>query len=82
MEKGYDNDMYNSSDFNQIKNKVHCFICHGEGHTMNRHKEEPKRNPRAHGVTGRNHRSGATDIIDVTHTSNMKNYFISWYVVI
>jgi hypothetical protein len=44
MEKGYDNDMYDSDDFNQIKNKVHCSICHSEGHTMNRHKEEPKRN--------------------------------------
>jgi hypothetical protein len=38
MEKGYNNDMYGSCDFDQIKNKVQMFICHGEGHTMNRHK--------------------------------------------
>jgi hypothetical protein len=82
MEKGYDNDMYGSGNFDQIKNKVHCFICHGEGHTMNRHKEGPKRNPRACGTAGRNHRSGATNIIEVTQTSNMKIYFICWYVVI
>jgi hypothetical protein len=42
--------------------KVHCSVCHSEGHTMNRHKERPKRNPRARGVMGRNRRSGATDI--------------------
>jgi hypothetical protein len=82
MEKGYDNDMYDSGDFNQIKNKVHCFVCHGEGNTMNRHKEGPKRNSRACGATGRNSRSGATDIIKVTHMSIMKNYFICSYVVI
>jgi hypothetical protein len=46
MEKGYGNDMYGSGDFDQMKNKVHCSICHGEGHTMNRHKQGPKRNPR------------------------------------
>jgi hypothetical protein len=44
MEKGYDNDMYGLSDFDEIKNTVHCFVCHGEGHTMDRHKEGPKRN--------------------------------------
>jgi hypothetical protein len=82
MEKGYGNDMYDFGDFDQIKNKVHCSIYHGEGHTMNRHKEGPKRNPTARGIVGRNRRSGATDIIEVTHTSNMKNYFICWYVVI
>jgi hypothetical protein len=31
MEKGYSNDMYGSGDFDQMKNKVHCFVCHGEG---------------------------------------------------
>jgi hypothetical protein len=67
MEKGYDNDMYGSSDFDQIKNKVHCSVCHGEGHTINRYKEGPKRNRRACGAVGRNHRSGATHIIEVTH---------------
>jgi hypothetical protein len=72
MEKVYDNDMYGSSDFDQIKNKVHCSVCHGEGHTMNKHKECPKRNQRAHGAAGRNHRSGAIDIIEVTHMSNKK----------
>jgi hypothetical protein len=30
----------------------------------------------------RNCRSGATDIIEVTHTSNIENYLIYWYVVI
>jgi hypothetical protein len=44
MEKGYDNDMYDSIDFDQIKNIVDCSVYHGEGHTMHRHKEEPKRN--------------------------------------
>jgi hypothetical protein len=39
MEKGYDNYMYGLGDFDQIKNKVRCFVCHDEGHTMNRHKE-------------------------------------------
>jgi hypothetical protein len=100
MEKGYDNDMYGSDDFNQIKNKVHysvCHgeaytmirhkewsknkvhysVCHGEGYTMIRHKEWPKRNRRACGTMGRNRRSGATDIIKVMHTSNMKiNIFV------
>jgi hypothetical protein len=38
MEKDYGNDMYGSGDFDQMKNKVHCSVCHGEGHTMNRHK--------------------------------------------
>jgi hypothetical protein len=47
MKKGYRNDMYGLSDFNQLKNKVCCSVCHSEGHTMNRHKEGPKRNPRA-----------------------------------
>jgi hypothetical protein len=75
MEKGYDNDMYDSGDFNQIKNKVHCFVCHGEGHTMNRHKQGSKRNPRACGTMGRNHRSGATAIIEVTHMSNIEKLF-------
>jgi hypothetical protein len=69
IEKGYDNDMYASGDFNQIKNKVHCFICHGEGRTMNRHKEGLKKNRRARGAVGMNHRSGAIDIIEVTHMS-------------
>jgi hypothetical protein len=82
MEKGYRNDMYGSGDFNQIKNKVRCFICHTEGHTMNRLKEGPNRNPRPRGTVVRNHRSGATDIIEVTYTSNIENYLICWYVVI
>jgi hypothetical protein len=81
MKKGYDNDMYDLGDFDQ-KNKVHYFGYHGEGNNMNRHKEGPKRNPRACGTTGRNRRSGATDIIEVTHMSIMKKYFICWYVVI
>jgi hypothetical protein len=72
MEKGYGNDMYGLGDFDQIKNKVHCSICHGEGHTMNRHKQGLKRNLRAHGTVGRNRRSGATAIIEVTHMSNIK----------
>jgi hypothetical protein len=67
MEKGYNNDMYGSGDFDQILNKVHYSICHGEGHTMNRHKQGSKRNRIACGAMGRNHRSGATDIIEVRH---------------
>jgi hypothetical protein len=77
IEKGCDNDMYSSGDFNQIKNKVYCSVCHGEGHTMNRHKEGPKRNRRARRAAGRNRRSGITNIIEVTHTSNIK---ISFFV--
>jgi hypothetical protein len=69
MEKGYGNDMYGSGDFDQIKNKVRCSVCHSECHTMNRHKEGPKRNPRAHGAVGRNCRSGTNDIIEVMHMS-------------
>jgi hypothetical protein len=42
---------------------------------MNRHKEGPKRNPRVRGAAGRNRRSGATDIIEVMHTSNIKKLF-------
>jgi hypothetical protein len=67
MEQSYNNNMYGSGDFIQIKSKVHCSICHGEHHTMDRHKGGPKRNPRMHGATGRNHRSGTTDIIEVSH---------------
>jgi ribonuclease PH len=44
MENGYNNDMYGSDDFTQIKNKVYCSVSHGEGHTMSRHKQGPKRN--------------------------------------
>jgi hypothetical protein len=58
MEKGYGNDMYDSGDFDQIKNKLRCFVCHTEGHNMNRHKEGLKRNPRPRGSVVRNHRSG------------------------
>jgi hypothetical protein len=82
MEKGYRNDMYGSGDLDQIKNKVHYSVWHTEGHTMNRHKEWPKRKPRPCGAAVRNCRSGATDIIEVTHTSNIENYLIYWYVVI
>jgi hypothetical protein len=72
MEKGYDNDMYGSDDFDQIKSKVQCFIYHGEGHTMNRHKQVPKRNPRARATVGRSRISGSTVIVEVTHTSNIE----------
>jgi hypothetical protein len=72
MDDGYKNDMYGSGDFDQIKNKVCCFVCHTEGHTMNRHKERLKRNPMPCGAAGRNRRSGATDIIEVTDTSNIE----------
>jgi hypothetical protein len=67
MEKSYGNDMYGFADFDQIKNEIHCSICHGEGHTMNRHKQGPKRNRRACGTAGRNHRLGVTDIIEIRH---------------
>jgi hypothetical protein len=75
MEKGYINDMYSSGDFDQIKNKVCCSVCHTEGHTMNRHKECPKKNPRPRGAAIRNRGWGATDIIEVTHTSNIEKIF-------
>jgi hypothetical protein len=73
MEKGYGNDMYGSSDFDQMKNKVHCSICHGEGHTMNRHKQGPKRNPRACDTVRRSRRRTPVVIVEVTHTSNIEN---------
>jgi hypothetical protein len=75
MEKCYINDMYDSGDFDQIKNKVRCSVCHIEGHTMNRHKEGSKRNPRPRGAAVRNHRLRATDIIEVMHASNIKKLF-------
>jgi hypothetical protein len=75
MKKGYDNDMYISSDFDQMKNKVNCSICHGKGHTINRHKQGSNRNPRTCGTVGRNRRSGATTIIEVTHTNNIEKIF-------
>jgi hypothetical protein len=50
-------------------------VCHTEGHTMNRHKEGPKRNPMARGAVGRNHRLGTTNIIEVMHTSNIEKLF-------
>jgi hypothetical protein len=75
MEKGYGNDMYDSGDFDQMKNKVHCSVCHGEGHTMNRHKQGPKGNPRVRATTGRSHRSGPAVIVEVTYTSNIEKLF-------
>jgi hypothetical protein len=75
MEKGYSNYMYGSGDFDQIKNKVRCYVCHAKSHTINRHKEGPKRNPRARGAVGRNRRSGPTYIIDVMHMSKIENLF-------
>jgi adenylosuccinate synthase len=42
---------------------------------MNRHKEWSNKNPRERGATGRNRRSGVTDIIEVTHTSNIEKLF-------
>jgi hypothetical protein len=82
MEKGYGNDMYGLDDFDQMKNKVHCSVCHGEGHTMNRHKQGSKRKLRVRGTTSRNRRSGATAIVEVTHMSYIEKYFICWYEVI
>jgi hypothetical protein len=67
--------MYDSGDFNQMKNNAHCSVCHGEGHTMNRHKQGPKRNPRACGAMDKNRRSEATTIIEVTHMNNIKKVF-------
>jgi hypothetical protein len=75
MEKGYGNDMYGSGDFDQMKNKVYCSVCHGEGHTMNRYKQGPKQNPRARATVGRSHRSGPTVIVEVTYTSNIEKIF-------
>jgi hypothetical protein len=75
MEKGYGNDMYGSGDFDQMKNKVYCSIYHSEGRTMNRHKQGPKRNPRASATAGRSRRSGPTVIVEVTHMSTIKKIF-------
>jgi hypothetical protein len=67
--------MYGSGDFDQIKNKVRCSVCYNEGHTMNRYKVGPKRNPKARGAAGRNRRSGEIDIIEVTHMSIIEKLF-------
>jgi hypothetical protein len=82
MEKGYGNDMYGSGDFDQMKNKVHCSIYHSEGCTMNRHKQGPKRNPRASATAGRSRRSGPTVIVEVTHMSTIKKIFLCCYVLL
>jgi DnaJ-class molecular chaperone len=81
MEKGYGSDMYGSSNFDQMKNKVHCSVCHGEGHTMNRHKQWPKQNPRACAAAGRSHRSRPTVIVEVTHMSNIEKiiFYVAMY---
>jgi hypothetical protein len=81
MEKGYGNDMYGSGDFDQIKNKVHCSVCNGEGHTINRHKQGPKRNPRARATAGRSRKSGPAVIVEVTHTSNIEKiiFYVAMY---
>jgi hypothetical protein len=81
MEKGYGNDMYGSDDFDQMKNKVHCSICHGEGHTMNRHKQGLKRNRRARAAVGRSHRLGPAIIVEVTHTHNIEKiiFYVAMY---
>jgi hypothetical protein len=55
-DKGYNNDMYGFGDFNQTKTKVHCSVYHGEGHTMERHKEGPKRKTRNSGAKNTGHR--------------------------
>jgi hypothetical protein len=78
MEKGYSNDIYGSGDFDQMKNKVHCSICHGEGHTMNRHKQGPKQNLRVCAAVGRSSRSGPAVIVEVTHTSNIEHRSGPW----
>jgi hypothetical protein len=76
MEKGYSNDMYGSGDFDQMKNKVYCSIYHGEGHTMNRHKQGLKRNPRKHATAGRSRRLRPSVIVEATmHTSNIEKIF-------
>jgi hypothetical protein len=72
MEKGYGNDMYGSGDFDQMKNKVHYSICHGEDHIMNRHKQGPKWNPRARATAERSRRRTPAIIVEVTHTSNIE----------
>jgi hypothetical protein len=82
IEKGYDDDTYDSGDIDQMKNKVHYSVYHGEGQTMNRYKQVPKRNPRTCDTVGRNRRSGATAIIEVTHMNNIKKYFICWCILI
>jgi hypothetical protein len=80
IKKGYNNDMYNFHHFDQVKNEVHCSICHGEGHTMDRHKEWPKRNRRSRGVAGR--RSATTNIIEVSHMNSMLIKFFVGNVLI
>jgi hypothetical protein len=76
IDKGYSNNMYGLGDFDQIKNKVHCSVYHGKGHTMNRHKQGSKQNPRARVAMGRSRRSGPSIIVEVTHTGNIeKNIF-------
>jgi ribonuclease PH len=66
-EKGYNNDMYGSGDFDQNKTKVHCLVYHGEGHAMEKHKDGPKRKPRNSGAKDANRRRGTSAIIEVSH---------------
>jgi hypothetical protein len=75
MEKCYNNDMYGSGEFDKLKNKIQCIVCHCEGHTINRHKQGLKRNPRVRGTADRNCRSGATTIIKVMPTNNIEKVF-------
>jgi hypothetical protein len=81
MEKGYGNDMHGSGGFDQMKNKVHYFVCHGECHTMNRHKQGPKRNPRVRAAAGRSRRSGSAVIVEATDTSNIEKiiFYVAMY---
>jgi hypothetical protein len=74
MEKGYGNDMYDSGEFDQMKNKVHCSVCHGECHTMNRHKQGLKRNPKARAAVERSHRRTPVIIVEVMHMSNIEKF--------
>jgi hypothetical protein len=65
------NDLFSSGDFDQAysfigiismilrkKTKVHCSVCHDEGHTMERHTESSKRKPRNSKAKDTNRRWG------------------------
>jgi hypothetical protein len=64
-----------------MKNKVHCSVCHGEGHTMHRDKHGLKRNPRVCATAGRSRRSGLAVIVEVTHMSNIEKiiFYVTMY---
>jgi hypothetical protein len=47
--------------------KLKYIVCHGEGHTIERHKEDPKRKSRNSGTKTMSRSQGTSAIIEVSH---------------